>query len=78
MARVSVHIPAAVAEWLAEVSVRDKRSLSQAASVIIQEAYEESTPYYPSGISFADVVSGIEPPSTPLTDSIKRKKDSAK
>ena len=74
MARLSVHLPPEVLTWLEKRALDERRSVSQAASVIVQEFYENDV-WVPDG-SYAELVSaaiaGMELQSTPVMDAVKK------
>lgn len=71
MARISVHLPEDVHAWVIELARKTKRSHSQAASVIIQEAFEGDAPYI-QGQTFESVINHITPTETPVTSQFLR------
>lgn len=70
MARLSVYMPPQVLKWLEQKALDEKRSVSQAASVELQKAFENDT-WVPQGV-LADHLIGLHPQATPLMDAVKK------
>lgn len=70
MTRISMHLPPDVADWVAKKALEEKRSLSQAASVIVQAAYENEI--WDAQGNYVDHIHGVTPQPTPIMEAVQK------